>query len=214
MQMMKRLSTARMATATMATATMAAVAIGGCLTLAACAQNTDSAMTPAAATTPAAGPNLMADLGRDVAGVEQKFVDLAKAMPDASYSWSPGTGVRSVREVFLHIASENYLLPAIMGTASPAESGIVGGDFKSAETYEKRDIKKDEVVADIMASFDHMKKAMASDSAAVMSGEVDFFGTKMSRQAAWVSMVTHMHEHLGQAIAYARMNKVVPPWSK
>jgi hypothetical protein len=26
--------------------------------------------------------------------------------------------------------------------------------------------------------------------------------------------VTHLHEHLGQLIAYARMNNVVPPWSK
>jgi uncharacterized damage-inducible protein DinB len=26
-------------------------------------------------------------------------------------------------------------------------------------------------------------------------------------------MANHMHEHLGQAIAYARVNGVVPPWS-
>ncbi|MEO7358866.1 MAG: DinB family protein [Gemmatimonadaceae bacterium] len=202
--MMKRLSTA----------TIAAFTIGGCLALGACAQNTDSAIPPAATAVPIAGPNLMADLGRDVAGIEQKFVDLAKAMPEASYGWRPGSGVRSVREVFLHIASENYLLPSMFGAAIPATTGIAAGDFKSAETFEKRDIKKDSVVADLQASFAHMKQAMAADSAAAMSGEIDFFGTKMSRQAAWIGTVTHMHEHLGQLIAYARMNKVVPPWSK
>jgi hypothetical protein len=26
-------------------------------------------------------------------------------------------------------------------------------------------------------------------------------------------MLNHLHEHLGQSIAYARMNAVVPPWS-
>lgn len=192
---------------------LAMVAAAGCVTLAACAQNTDSAMTPPAATaaTAPSTPSVMADLSRDVEGVEKKMVDLAKALPDGAMAWRPMEGTRSSREVFMHIAGENYLLPSLMGTAIPAETGIT--DFKSAETYEKRDIKKDQIVADLEASFAHMKKAMAADTGS-LAGEVDFFGTKMSRQAAWMGTVTHLHEHLGQAIAYARSNKVVPPWSK
>jgi hypothetical protein len=27
-------------------------------------------------------------------------------------------------------------------------------------------------------------------------------------------ILVHMHEHLGQSIAYARMNGITPPWSK
>jgi DinB family protein len=206
MQMMKRLSTAGYAVATVATT----------LLVGACAQNSDSTVPPATTGAPAAvaGPNILTDLGQDVAGLEKKFVDLAKAMPDAAFNWTPGTGVRSTRQVFLHIAGENYLLPAIFGAAIPTPTGIVAGDFKTTEAYEKRDIKKDSVVADLQASFANIKKAMSADSAAVMSSEVDFFGTKMSRQAAWVATVAHIHEHLGQLIAYARVNKVVPPWSK
>lgn len=208
MQMMKRLSTAKV-TAAMASA----------LALGACAQNSDStaaanAAAAAGAAAVAPAPSAIKDLAGDVAGIEKKFVDLAKAMPDAAYEWRPGSGVRSTREVFLHIASENYLLPGMFGAAIPAETGITNGDFKSAETFEKRALKKDSVVADLEKSFEHIKKAMAADSAASMSGEIDFFGTKMSRQAAWIGTVTHMHEHLGQLIAYARVNKVVPPWSK
>jgi hypothetical protein len=30
----------------------------------------------------------------------------------------------------------------------------------------------------------------------------------------WILTVGHLHEHLGQLIAYARSNNVVPPWSK
>ena len=191
---------------------MAAVAAGAWLV--ACAQNSDPAVPAAASTTTpkAAAPNVVADLGKDVSGIEGKFVDLAKAMPEASYSYRPMPGVRSVREVFLHIAGENYLLPSMMGTPVPAASGIT--DFKSVDAYEKRDIKKDSVIAELQASFSHMKTVMAADSAASMASDVDFFGTKMSRQAAWIGVVTHMHEHLGQSIAYARSNKVVPPWSK
>ena len=192
------------------------VAVAACTLVGACAQNSDSTVPPpaTAAAVPVAGSNLMADLGKDVAGIERKFVDLAKAMSEPSYSYRPATGVRSTQEVFLHIASENYLLPAMFGAAIPAETHIAAGDFKSAEAYEKQAIKKDSVIASIQNSFEHIRKAMAADSAAVMSGEIDFFGTKMSRQAAWIGTVTHMHEHLGQLIAYARSNKVVPPWSK
>jgi hypothetical protein len=34
------------------------------------------------------------------------------------------------------------------------------------------------------------------------------------QQLSWISATTHLHEHLGQLIAYARPNKVTPPWSK
>ena len=192
------------------------VTVTGCLVLAACAQNTDPAMTPPVAGPVAAvaGPNVMADLARDVADVEKKMVDLAKAMPEGTMTWRPMPGVRSAREVFLHIAGENYLIPSFMGTAIPAATGIVGTDFKTVDAFEKRDLKKDQTVADLEASFANLKKTMAADSASTMGKEVDFFGTKMSRQAAWIGTVTHLHEHLGQAIAYARSNKVVPPWSK
>ena len=209
MQMMKRLSAAK----------FAALAIASSAALGACAQNSDSsaaANAAAAASAPvtATGPSVVKDLRGDVEGIEKKFVDLAKAMPDAAYAYRPMAGVRSTQEVFLHIASENYLLPAMFGAAIPAETHIMAGDFKSAGEFEKQAIKKDSVVAELEASFAHIKKAMAADSAAIMSGEIDFFGTKMSRQAAWIGTVTHMHEHLGQLIAYARNNKVVPPWSK
>ncbi len=30
----------------------------------------------------------------------------------------------------------------------------------------------------------------------------------------WVRLVTHMHEHLGQVIAYSRADEIVPPWSR
>ena len=47
-----------------------------------------------------------------------------------------------------------------------------------------------------------------------LNKEVEFFGNKTSMRNFLVSGIGHLHEHLGQSIAYARMNKVVPPWSK
>jgi uncharacterized damage-inducible protein DinB len=52
---------------------------------------------------------------------------------------------------------------------------------------------------------------------AVPAGQLDdaadLFGWQATKRAALTGMVAHMHEHLGQAIAYARMNGVMPPWS-
>jgi len=39
------------------------------------------------------------------------------------------------------------------------------------------------------------------------------FGNDITERAAFLNALTHLHEHLGQSIAYARMNGVVPPWS-
>lgn len=186
--------------------------VGAVVVSAGCAQNSAPPATPAAAVAPT--PDVMATLSNDVTDVQKKMVDLAKAMPEGAMSWRPMPGVRSVRENFLHIAGENYLIPGFMGMAPPAATGISLTDFKTADTFEKRDIKKDQVVADLQESFENLKKAMAADSAPKMGDKVNFFGQDQTRQQSWVGTVTHLHEHLGQAIAYARSNKVVPPWSK
>jgi uncharacterized damage-inducible protein DinB len=46
-----------------------------------------------------------------------------------------------------------------------------------------------------------------------LGGTIDWFGQPATRHKAIVGTVTHLHEHLGQLIAYARSNGVKPPWS-
>lgn len=157
---------------------------------------------------------VVADLIKDVASVQQKMVALAKAMPQDKYTWRPGAGVRSVSEVFLHVASDNYLMPALVGASMPATTHLDMKDFKTFSTFEKRTVSNDQAVAELDASFEFLKAAMQRSTAADMSKMVDMFGQKATTQSLWVSATTHLHEHLGQSIAYARMNGVVPPWSK
>jgi uncharacterized damage-inducible protein DinB len=165
------------------------------------------------AAAPLSAQGIMGEMHRDVNEVQKKMVDLAKAMPEASYDWSPGAGVRSVREVFLHVAGENYMLPIYMGKEAPASSGITS-DFKSAETFEKRKLTKAQVVAELEASFGNLHQGMGLTTDTNLTDKIKFFGQDWTRQRAMVLTVTHLHEHLGQLIAYARSNKVVPPWSK
>jgi len=50
-------------------------------------------------------------------------------------------------------------------------------------------------------------------SDASLEKPVDFFGNKMSTRSILMVLLSHMHEHLGQSIAYARTVGVVPPWT-
>jgi uncharacterized damage-inducible protein DinB len=58
-----------------------------------------------------------------------------------------------------------------------------------------------------------MKQALAAVPASEFDTEITVFGQKTTKRGFMVLIVGHMHEHLGQAIAYARMNGVTPPWS-
>jgi uncharacterized damage-inducible protein DinB len=156
---------------------------------------------------------LMTDLLNDVSQVEKKFIDLAKAIPAEKYDWRPGTGVRSVGEVVRHVASDNYLIPAALGHAADASTGIKGEDYKTAGAFEHRKSTKEQSVADLEKSFANLKAAMQSTTPAKLGEQVKLFGQPFTMQAAWVLGTTHLHEHLGQLIAYARTNGVKPPWS-
>ena len=156
---------------------------------------------------------LMGDLLKDVSDVEKKVTDLAKAIPESAYAWRPGPGVRSIGEVFQHVASDNYFMPAVLDKPAPNETGITK-DFKTAVAFETKPMSKDAVIAELQKSFAFLKISMNSAPDAQLNTPLEVFGQKSTARAMWISTATHLHEHLGQLIAYARSNKVTPPWSK
>jgi hypothetical protein len=165
---------------------------------------------PAAAQT---REGVMGELLSDVTEVENKIMGLAKALPEKAWAWRPGAGVRSTSEVFLHIAADNYFLPGLAGIAAPAETGITK-EYKTAAAFEKKSMGRDAVIAELQKSFAFLKKSMTDAADAKLDEGVNMFGRKSTTRGVWITTVTHLHEHLGQLIAYARSNSVVPPWSK
>lgn len=157
---------------------------------------------------------VMGDLITDITEVQTKIVGLARAMPDSAYQWQPAAGVRSTSEVLLHVAADNYFMPAAMGIAPPADTGVSGKDFKTAIAFEKRPLTRDQVVAELEKSFAFLKTAMAGVADEKVNAPIEIFGRKSTNRGMWITTATHLHEHLGQLIAYARSNKVTPPWSK
>lgn len=158
-------------------------------------------------------PPAIAALLRDVAMVEQKLAGLVEAMPAEAYAWRPGEGVRSTGEVVMHIAADNYFLPTPAGVAAPASTGIKPDDYPSVQAYENRSATKAEALAAMRESFAHLRAAMEQADEAFLARELTIFGNSMTGLELWVLTTTHLHEHLGQLIAYARSNGVVPPWS-
>lgn len=157
---------------------------------------------------------LMGDLIKDVTATEMKIVGLAKVMPASVLEWRPGAGVRSAGETFMHIAADNYFIPAVMGVSAPGETGIDGKDYKTTLAFEKRTRSREEVISELEKSFAFLKDAMAGTSDARLDDSIEVFGDKTTTRGFWILATTHLHEHLGQLIAYARSNNVVPPWSK
>ena len=75
-------------------------------------------------------------------------------------------------------------------------------------------MSRDQVIAELEKSFAFLRAAMTATTDAQLNAPLDVFGQKMTQRGLWITTTTHLHEHLGQLIAYARSNKVTPPWSK
>ena len=163
---------------------------------------------PAAAQAPS---GVMGDLLKDVQEAKGKIVGLAKAMPDAAWDWRPGPGVRSTKEVFIHLTADNYFIPVGAGATAPAATGI-GEDYKTVQAFEKRSRTRDQVIAELEASFTFLEQQMTATTDAKLATPSKW--PKTSTQQLWIASTTHLHEHLGQLITHARSNKITPPWSK
>ncbi len=168
--------------------------------------------SPAAAQYMGGGTRTSAEA--QVADIEQlrdKFLALAKAFPDSTYDWRPMEGVRSVREVFTLIVNEATLFPTMWKFDKP--SWVPDPSF-NAEQARIGGLTRARMATEVERSFGSLLGIVRGASAADRARQVSFFGLNVDLGTAFTLMANDMHEHLGQAIAYARMNRVVPPWSQ
>ncbi|MCA9738695.1 MAG: DinB family protein [Gemmatimonadota bacterium] len=134
-----------------------------------------------------------------------KFVMLAEAMPGSLYEWAPAEGVMEVGHVYMHVARYNFMyLEDNLGIPAPQDV-----DLDALEGI--RD--KARVQALLQRSIEHVRSAVGALPAADVGRTTELYGRDVPGWAVLVQLVAHMNEHLGQSIAYARMNGVVPPWS-
>ena len=144
---------------------------------------------------------IQAAFGDDAGTLSKKFTGLARVMA-GKYDWKPGQGVRSVSDVFNLIVTENGMLAAAL-------SGTPNAGAKPAPITDPEKMQEA-----LKTSYVNLQKAITGLSDNDLQAPVKLFGRDMTKQAALMLIIEDQHEHLGQSIAYARTNDVVPPWSK
>jgi len=150
-----------------------------------------------------AAAGFKAEVTRSVEDAEKKVIALAEKFPAEKYGWHP-EGARSTGDAFMHIVNGNYGYAAFMGTPRP--EGITRESL--AKITEKA-----QIVDALKKSFTHLKTAIAN--ASDMDKPVKLFGGREGTvREVMLLAATHDHEHMGQLIAYARVNGIVPPWSE
>jgi hypothetical protein len=142
---------------------------------------------------------------QDLQDMQTKFISLAQAVPADKYTWRPGPGVRSIAEVYLHVAGLNFGVAPDLGTM-PAPT------FQ-AKGYETSTTDKAQIIEQLQKSFDYTRAAIEKMSNADFAKAVKKYGPDASTGDLVYLIVADSHEHLGQSVAYARINGIVPPWT-
>jgi len=141
----------------------------------------------------------------DLENMQKKFVDLANALPADKLTWRPSADSRSFAEVLLHVAAERYGILGMMGAETPA-----GVDRKALE---KSTTDRARIVEELNKSWDFAKKSIQGMSNADFAKLLPKLGPQANAGDVVYILVADNHEHLGQSIAYARENGIIPPWT-
>jgi uncharacterized damage-inducible protein DinB len=144
---------------------------------------------------------LQAALANDAGTLSDKFTGLARVM-SGRYDWKPAPGVRSVADVFNLIVKENGLLAGVLSGAP--NTGAPPAPITDPEQVQEA----------LRASYVSLQEAITGLSDDDLLTTVKLFGRDWKKHEAVLYILEDQHEHLGQSIAYARSNGVVPPWSK
>lgn len=164
-------------------------------------------LAPLEGTAQSPPPDFKAEfLGQFDASAE-KLVALARAMPADSYDWRPMEGVASVADAYMHVARYNYFYPeTALGVEAPADV-----DYENLQGVVT---EKERVVPILERSMEHVRRHVRETTSREMESMTRLYGRDVPQWSVLFQLLTHMNEHLGQQIAYARSNRVVPPWSR
>lgn len=143
----------------------------------------------------------------DLQGMQKKYTQLAQAIPAGKYTWRPEADTRSVSELLLHVSAANYNIPTMMTGTAPSP------EFQK-DGFEKSTTDKDKIVEQLNKSFAYAIAVVQKMSNAEFAKAEKKLGPDANDGDVIYILVTHNHEHLGQSIAYARVNGITPPWTE
>jgi uncharacterized damage-inducible protein DinB len=155
-------------------------------------------------------------------GAAGESLALAKAIPEEKYTWRPMEGVRSFGEVFVHMAGSTLLFCSYAGLKPPAGAAhdlatiYMKRGFEMPEIFaSERNIKTKAETIEVMDQAFHLARDLIRQMPdSDLEKRIDFFGQQITERGLLIRLGDHLSQHLGQSIAYARINYIVPPWSQ
>jgi uncharacterized damage-inducible protein DinB len=137
--------------------------------------------------------------------VSNQLIALAEATPADKFAWRPAPGVRSTSEVYMHIVLANFWLLSATGPKMPPDLN---------QESETKVTSKPEVIAWLKRSLEAVKQAHLAADPKDMSRKIKVEGRDATVDGMYLRIIVHANEHMGQLVAYSRMNGIAPPWSK
>jgi len=148
-------------------------------------------------------------------------VAMAEAIPPEKYDWRPDKKARSVSEVFVHVATGNFMLLDAIGVAAPTDlygqvpaagPERISGLIRRNDELTARIWEKDALVALLKRSLQAVNQSFNQASDAELDRHLHFFGEETTVRRVYLRLLAHAHEQMGQMIAYLRFNGIEPPW--
>ncbi len=152
---------------------------------------------------------------------ERQLLALAEAIPAGKYAWRPDDTTRSVSEVLVHVAAGIFMLLDQIGVSTPADlygqlpaegSERLWGMVRRNDELEKSVREKNEVIGMLKRSLAAVSKSLTEASGAELDRTEHFFGEQTTVRRVYLRSLAHTHEHMGQVIAYLKINGLATPW--
>jgi uncharacterized damage-inducible protein DinB len=152
---------------------------------------------------------------------ERQLLAMAEAIPATRYDWRPDEKTRSIGEVLVHVAAGNFMLLEVAGTAAPADLYVgiptqgperIWGLIRRNDELEKSMHEKVAVTEMLKRSLAAVRESFTASDDAGLDRHLHFFGEQTTVRRVYLRLLAHAHEHMGQMIAYMRINGMQPPW--
>jgi uncharacterized damage-inducible protein DinB len=159
-------------------------------------------------------PTIASALDRDISAIEKQIMEVAEAMPEDKFNFSPESlnisgsdykGVRTFAVQLKHVAASNYFIWSPL-TGEKLPEGLQDGN--GPETLKT----KADIIKFLKDSFARGHKAAATLTTENMLQTAEH--SKSTRLHLAMFGVAHAYDHYGQMVEYLRMNGIVPPASR
>jgi len=153
---------------------------------------------------------------------DRQLLALAQAFPAERYGWRPAETARSVSEVLVHVAGANFTLVGTAGIeVAPDLYGKLEGEplprmtamIAKNRSVEKTITEKTAVIALLKKSLDAVRETFTQTTDDELDRTEVFSGKSVTVRSFYLRGLAHLHEHMGQLIAYTRsMGMLAPNW--